>query len=99
MISLTEQGKKHQPLCTIEWDNLIIVIGRDIEHPMQEVHLIETIDILSYTKAWLLRVKTIELTHEQEPKITLPLSEFKPGTYKVQARCNLHGTWDDDFVI
>jgi hypothetical protein len=24
---------------------------------------------------------------------------LKEGTYKVQTRCNLHWTWDDDFVI
>jgi hypothetical protein len=28
---------------------------------MQEVHLIETVDVLSYTKAGLLRVKTFTL--------------------------------------
>jgi hypothetical protein len=28
---------------------------------MEDVHLIETVDILSYTKAGLLRVKTFEL--------------------------------------
>jgi desulfoferrodoxin (superoxide reductase-like protein) len=66
---------------------------------MQEVHLIETVDLLSYTKAGLLRVKTFELKAEDEPKITFPVSDLKAGTYKVQARCNLHGTWDDDFVI
>ena len=99
MISLTEQGKKHQPAVTIEGDNIVITIGRDIEHPMQEVHLIETVDVLSYTKAWLLRVKTFTLKAWEEPKITFPVSDLKEWTYKVQTKCNLHGTWDDDFVI
>jgi len=99
MISLTEQWKKHQPLAQIEGDNVVITIGRDIEHPMQEVHLIETVDILSYTKAGLLRVKTFTLNAWEEPKITFPVSDLKEGTYKVQTKCNLHGTWDDDFVI
>jgi len=99
MISLTEQWKKHQPAVQIEGDNIVITIGRDIEHPMQEVHLIETVDLLSYTKAWLLRVKTFEFKAEDEPKITFPIADLKSGTYKVQSRCNLHGTWDDDFVI
>jgi desulfoferrodoxin (superoxide reductase-like protein) len=99
MISLTEQWKKHQPLVKIEDENIVISIGREIEHPMQEVHLIETIDILQYTKAWLLRVKEIKLTHNDKPEISFPVSELKPGTYKVQAKCNLHWTWDDDFTI
>jgi desulfoferrodoxin (superoxide reductase-like protein) len=66
---------------------------------MQDVHLIETVDILSYTKAWLLRVKTFTLNAWDEPKIIFPVSDLKVWTYKVQTRCNLHGTWDDDFVI
>lgn len=99
MISLTEQWKKHQPAVQIKGDNIAITIGRDIQHPMQEVHLIETVDILSYTKAWLLRVKTFELKASEEPKIVFPVSDLKEGTYKVQAKCNLHWTWDDDFVI
>jgi len=99
MISLTEQWKKHQPLVKIEDENIIISIGREIEHPMQEVHLIETIDILQYTKAWLLRVKEIKLTHNDKPEAIFPVSELKPGTYKVQSKCNLHWTWDDDFTI
>jgi len=99
MISLAEQGKKHQPIAKIDWENIVITIGRDVEHPMQEAHLIEFVDILQYTKAGLLRVKSFELTHNDEPKITFPVSDLKPGTYKVQTKCNLHWTWDDDFVI
>jgi len=99
MISLTKQWEKHQPITIIDGENIIITIGREIEHPMQEVHLIEFVDILMYTKAGLLKVKTFKLTHNDEPKITFPISELKSGTYKVQTKCNLHWTWDDDFVI
>lgn len=99
MISLTEQWKKHQPLVVIEWDNIVISIGREIQHPMLDAHLIEKVDILSYTKAGLLRVKTFELKAGEEPKISFPITDLKEWTYKVQTRCNLHGTWDDDFVI
>ena len=48
MISLTEQWKKHQPSVKIEENNIIINIGREIEHPMQEAHLIENIDIFYF---------------------------------------------------
>jgi desulfoferrodoxin (superoxide reductase-like protein) len=57
---------------------------------MQEVHLIDSVDILQYTKAGLLRIKHFELKAEQKPEIIFPISELKQGTYKVQARCNLH---------
>ena len=99
MISLTEQWKKHQPLVKIEDDKIIISIGREIEHPMQEVHLIENVDILMYTKAGLLRVKEIRFKAWDKPETSFPVSDLKPWTYKAQTKCNLHWTWDDDFVI
>ena len=99
MISLTEQWKKHQPLVSIDGENIVIKIGRDIEHPMQEVHLIDSVSILQYTKAGLLRVKFFELKAWEKPEIIFPVWELKEWTYKVQTRCNLHWTWDDDFII
>ena len=50
---------------------------------MQKVYLIEFIDILQYTKAGLLRVKEFKLTYTDKPEIIFPVSELKPGTYKV----------------
>ena len=99
MISLTEQWKKHQPLVRVEEDNIIINIGREIEHPMLDAHLIENVDILQYTKAGLLRVKEIKFSAWDKPEVIFPITDLKPWTYKAQAKCNLHWTWDDDFVI
>ena len=99
MISLAEQGKKHQPLAKIIDDKLVITIWRDIPHPMEEAHLIDSVDVLQVTKAGLLRVKHFDLTADNEPKVEIPLSELKPGTYKIQARCNLHWTWEDEILI
>ena len=99
MISLTEQWKKHQPLAVIENDNLVIKIWRDILHPMEDNHLIDSIDVLQVTKAGLLIVKHFDLKPNTEPKVEIPLSELKPGVYKIQARCNLHGTWEDEILI
>jgi len=99
MISLTEQWKKHQPYAKIEKEKLVIVVGRDVAHPMEEKHLIDFIDILQVSKAGLLRVKNFELKPGQEPKVEIPLSELQPGTYKIQARCNLHWTWEDEITL
>jgi len=99
MISLTEQWKKHQPIVSIENDKLIIKVWRDIPHPMEETHLIDSVDILLVSKAGLLRVKHFDLIAGTEPKLEIPLSEFKSWVYKVQTRCNLHWTWEDEFVI
>jgi desulfoferrodoxin (superoxide reductase-like protein) len=57
---------------------------------MIEAHLIDSVSILQYTKAGLLRVKFFELKAEEKPEIVFPVSELKEGTYKVQTRCNLH---------
>jgi len=35
----------------------------------------------------------------QEPKIEVDLFELKKWTYKIQARCNLHGTWEDEITL
>jgi len=99
MISLAEQGKKHQPLVKIEWEKLVITIWRDLLHPMEEAHLIDSVDILQVSKAGLLRVKHFDLTVNDEPKIEIPLSEMKEWTYKIQARCNLHWTWEDEITL
>ena len=99
MISLAEQGKKHQPLVKIENGKLVIIIWRDIAHPMEKAHLIDSVDILQVSKAGLLRVKHFDLEAGQEPKIEIPLEELKEWTYKIQARCNLHGTWEDEITL
>jgi hypothetical protein len=44
---------------------------------MQEVHLIDSITILQYTKAGLLRVKYFELRADEKPEISFPLSDLK----------------------
>jgi len=99
MISLAEQWKKHQPLVKIENNELVIKIWRDIEHPMKEVHLIDNIDILQVTKVWLLRIKTFILKAWEKPEVKIPLNKLKEWTYKIQARCNLHGTWEDEITL
>ena len=99
MISLAEQGKKHQPLVKIENNKLVVIIWRDIVHPMKETHLIDSVDILNVSKVGLLRVKHFDLKVEQEPRIEVNLSELKEWTYKIQARCNLHWTWEDEITL
>ena len=99
MISLAEQGKKHQPYAKIEGDKLVITIWRDISHPMQQAHLIDSVDILQVGKAGLIRVKHFDLQADTEPKVEIPLSELQAGTYKIQARCNLHWTWEDEITL
>jgi desulfoferrodoxin (superoxide reductase-like protein) len=46
-------------------------------HPMEEAHLIDSVDILNVSKAGLLRIKHFDLKANQEPKIEVDLSELK----------------------
>ena len=98
-ISLSEQGKKHIPWIEITWETLKISIGHEIEHPMQEAHYINSIDILQVTKAGLLKFKSFSLNSDDKPEVELSLEVLKAWTYRVQARCNLHWTWENAFVI
>lgn len=94
-----EQWKKHIPWVIITENNLEISIGYDLVHPMIEQHYISSIDILEYTKAWLLRKKEILLHPNQEPKVVIPLSDLGNWTFRIQARCNLHCTFETDIVL
>jgi len=66
---------------------------------MEENHLIDSVDILNVSKVGLLRVKHFDLKANQEPKIKIDLYELREWTYKIQARCNLHGTWEDEITL
>jgi desulfoferrodoxin (superoxide reductase-like protein) len=99
MVSVVEQAKKHQPLAKIENWKLIIKVGRDVLHPMEESHLINQIDILKLTQNWLVNIKSVSLQAQQQPIVEIPLSQLERWTYKIQARCNLHWTWEDEILI
>lgn len=99
MITTIEQTQKHTPGVEISENKIIIKVWYSIVHPMEKAHYISSIDILAYTKAGLIRVKEFNLNPEDTPEISMDLSELKPGVYSVQARCNLHGTWNNEFVI
>ena len=99
MIWLAEQGKKHIPWVEISEWVLKITIGHVIEHPMIKEHYITSIDILQLTNAWMLRKKEIVLSPEDKPMIDVDISDFAPWAYKVQIRCNLHWTFENEFII
>lgn len=94
-----EQWKKHIPWIVITDKLIEIIIGYELIHPMSNEHYITNIDILEYTKAWLLRKKEFLLKSNQSPKISLAINDLWIWTYKVQARCNLHWTFEADFVL
>jgi superoxide reductase len=77
--------EKHIPVVE-ETENGIKVTLGSIEHPMEEAHLIEWIELVVGKKAIC--------RHYLSPG-DKPIAEFKakPVGYSVRAYCNLHGLW------
>lgn len=98
-MSILEQAKKHQPWIEIQDNKIIIKVWRDIIHPMSKEHLIDDIVILKNTSAGRIKVKEFNLTPNDKPEIQIDKSELWSWHFKVQARCNLHWTWEEEFTI
>jgi desulfoferrodoxin-like iron-binding protein len=98
-MSILEQAKKHQPGVEIQNDKIKIQVGYELVHPMTPEHLIDNIMILKETPAGWIKVKEFNLTANDQPIIEINKDELEPGHYKAQARCNLHGTWEEEFNI
>jgi len=80
-----EEGEeKHIPVIEQDGENAIIKIG-SVEHPMEEEHYIELIEVIAGEKVLRKFLKPGE-----EPKAT-----FKINSEEIKARayCNVHGLW------
>ena len=78
--------EKHVPVIEKQSDSIIIKVG-SVEHPMEDKHYIEFIELLADGKLYRKFLKPGE-----KPEVT-----FKITAEKVEARayCNLHGLWKD----
>lgn len=76
--------EKHTPVVTKVADGYNVKVG-SIEHPMDEAHYIEWIELITETE-----VLRVFLQPGQAPDVT-----FKTAATVVSARayCNLHGNW------
>jgi superoxide reductase len=78
-------GEKHKPEVSVK-DGLVSVNVGSINHPMEEVHWIEWVQ-LNTDKGSYRKV----LNPGQAPNVSFVLNDEKPlGVY---AYCNLHGLW------
>lgn len=98
-VSLIEQSKKHAPWVELIDGKLIIKVWFEIDHPMLPEHYISSIDILQVSKAGLLRVKGILFNPWDKAMVEFDIVDFKPWVYKIQARCNLHGSWENEILL
>lgn len=79
-------SEKHVPVIEIKKDKVVVKVG-SIEHPMEEKHYIEWIEILADGQSSMKFLKPGQK----------PVAEFSVNAKKVLARiyCNVHGLWKD----
>ena len=78
-------GEKHIPAVRIEGENVIVNVG-SVNHPMQDVHYIEWVQLVTENGSQRRMLKP-----GQEPNVVFHLAGEKP--LAVYAYCNLHGLW------
>jgi len=76
--------EKHVPVVEVTADGFKVKVG-SIEHPMEENHYIEWIELIADDKVYRRFLKPGEK----------PEAEFKVKAEQIQAReyCNVHGLW------
>lgn len=82
--SVDAATEKHVPIIEKTENGYKVTVG-EVEHPMQESHYIEWIDLITEKMVY---------TKHLEPGVK-PIAEFCTDAKKVYARayCNLHGHW------
>ena len=78
-------GEKHIPAVTVS-DNVVTVNVGSVDHPMQEVHYIEWVQLVTENGSQRKYLKP-----GQTPNVVFHLIDDKP--LAVYAYCNLHGLW------
>lgn len=84
--TLDEGQEKHLPVIELGEDNLITIMIGEVQHPMEDAHYIEWIEII--TKDGKVLKKYLKAGE-------LPATAFKciSPIKEVRAYCNVHGLW------
>ncbi len=77
--------EKHVPVITSLEDGVKVQVG-SVEHPMEEKHFIQFIEVLTAEK-----VCRAELAPGMKPEAIFPVK--KENILEVREYCNLHGLW------
>lgn len=83
--SVDASGEKHTPAVTIH-DSIVEVNVGSINHPMEEIHWIQWVQLNTNKGSYRKR-----LNPGEAPKVLFQLNNEKPLV--VYAYCNLHGLW------
>ena len=78
-------GEKHIPAVTVNGSTVTVNVG-SVDHPMQDVHYIEWIQLVTENGS-----QRKVLKPGQAPNVVFQLDNDKP--LAVYAYCNLHGLW------
>ena len=79
-----EGQEKHVPILEKDEKSLKVKVG-EIQHPMEEEHYIEWIELIVDSKVYRKFLKPGDI-----PEVVFPL---RGEEYIVRAYCNLHGLW------
>lgn len=77
-------GEKHVPIIEIRDTTVFVNVG-SVEHPMEEAHYIEWIELLFPD-----RIYRKYLTAQESPSADFP---YKGDIFEVRIYCNMHGIW------
>lgn len=81
-----EGNEKHLPVVEVNGSKVIVKVG-SVEHPMEEAHYIEWIEVISGEIA-----KRVFLKAGQAPKAEFIFENI--GQLRVREYCNIHGLWE-----
>ncbi len=81
-----EEGmEKHLPVITVDGNKVTVNVG-EVDHPMEDAHYIEWIEVVAGDVA-----KRVFLKPGQPPKAEFHLENTE--NLKVREFCNIHGLW------
>ena len=83
--SVDASGEKHTPAVTVR-DSIVEVRVGSIEHPMEQLHWIEWVQLVTDKGSYRKR-----LNPGEAPRVIFQLNSEAP--LAVYAYCNLHGLW------
>ena len=86
--SVEASGEKHIPTVTVDGSVVTVNVG-SMDHPMQDAHYIEWVQLVTECGMQRKYLKPGEL-----PNVVFMLSGEKP--LAVYAYCNLHGLWKNE---
>jgi superoxide reductase len=81
-----EGNEKHLPVVKVEGNKVIVDVG-SVEHPMEEAHYIEWIEVINGDES-----KKVFLKAGEAPRAEFLFENI--GQLRVREYCNIHGLWE-----